>query len=113
MAEVTKAYLYPQTAAPTFAQALACNTVVATLQPANTADTGQITHAFSLTTTELAQGWPNITIEPLTASASLSNWSIASLDANYVGFLKNNSTSGTDSAAQIRVKIARPHTLVR
>lgn len=113
MAEATKAYLYPQTAAPTFAQSLAANTVVATLQPANTADTGQITHAFNLTTAELTQGWPTITIEALTASASLSNWSIASLDPNYIGFLKNNSTSGVDSTPQIRVKISRPHTLVR
>jgi hypothetical protein len=113
MAEATKAYLWPQTAAPTFAQALAANTVVATLQPADTADTGQITHAFNLSSADMAAGWPTITVEPLLSSAALSNWSIASLDPNYVGFLKNNSTAGTASSAQIRVKISRPNTLVR
>jgi predicted O-methyltransferase YrrM len=112
MAVATTVYLNP-TAAPTNVTGQNQNTVVVTAFPATTGDTVQITTAFGLSTTELAAGWPTITIEALDLNAAGANWSIASLDANYVGLIKNNTTASSSTTAQIRVKVQRPHSITR
>jgi len=111
----TIVYLNP-TAAPTNITGQNQNTVVATASTANGSDTMQITHGFGLTTTEIAAGWPTVLIQPLNANASGSNWSIASIAANYVGLLKNNSTASGESSSttpQIQVAVSRPHSIMR
>ena len=112
MAALTATYLNPATT-PTATTGQNQNTVVVTLTPAATADTALITTAFGLSTTELAAGWPNVSIEPLNDSAQGANWSLTSSDANFVFLTKNNSTASSSTTPQIRVKVARPHSYVR
>lgn len=113
MAVITPVYLNPLGVAPIAATGQNQNTVVATALPAITADTVTIEHFFGLTTTELAQGWPNVNIENLLPSGIDAKWSLQTSVANSITLVKENSTAASSTTPQIRVKVARPHSYTR
>ena len=109
-------YLNPATGttAPTTLQSLNLNTVVATVNPnTNTPATTSITHMLGLASTDPAQGWPTISILALDALANTSNWFLISNDPNWITLQQANTSQGVDTVAQIKVTIARPHSIVR
>ncbi len=112
MPALTSTYLNPS-AAPTAATGPNQNTVVVTLTPGDTLDTALITTAFGLSSSELTAGWPNVSIEPILPSAQGANWTLTSSAADFVFLTKNNSTASGSTTPQIRVKVSRPHSIVR
>lgn len=109
-------YLTPATGTtiPTAAQGAKCLTVVATVLPnSNSPATTVITHMLNLASGDPALGWPTITVEHLTALAATSNWFVQSVDPNWVGLAQANTSQGVDTVAQIKVSVARPHSLTR
>lgn len=106
---ITTTYLWPQTSAPTLAQALAVNTVVATVVASAAADTSAIiTHAFNLSNAEITQGWPRTTLVPQ-GDDTTANWFEASQNPNFTVLQKP--TLGTGPTT--KVFIDRPHTVTR
>ena len=109
-------YLYPTpgTTPPTPSVAQNVNTVVATVYPTSGPDTAAvITHNFALPAADISAGWPNVGFEPIDSLAGLNGWWIRSLDPNWVGLARLTSAQGEDTVPQIKVKVARPHTIVR
>ena len=119
---VTVYYLYPSvgsaattTNIPTSKQMNGnpgANTVIATVLPSANADASAIiTHMMGLTTAQLSQGLPLISVEVLDNLGQLSNWSIVSQNPNYSVLAKNNTSQGADTVPQIQVNVQRPHTI--
>lgn len=104
---VTITYLYPQTSAPTLAQALAANMVVATVAASAAADTSAvITHNFNLSDAQISQGFPRTVIVPQ-ASEQSSNWFEASQNPNFTVLQKPTDAAGPT----VKVFIDRPHSI--
>lgn len=102
------------TTPPTAIQATRVNSVVATIAASADADAAAvITHNLNLSAADIAAGWPTVLFEPLSVQFQTSNWSVASHDPNYLGLVKNNAAGGGAAAAQLKVTVARPHTIVR
>lgn len=111
---VTVTYLNVGTggAVPTFAQALNVNTVVATVAFGTDADAAAvISHNFSLPAADISAGWPTVMLIPLAAGFGAQLVFVASLDPNYVGLTRGNTSNG--GTHSIRVVVARPNTYVR
>lgn len=99
---------------PTAAQSFYVNSVTATLSPSSTADASAIvTHALAIPDADITAGRPEVVMTPLNNLANLSNWSVASQNANWTVFAKNNQSQGNDTVAQLQVLIKRPNTLER
>lgn len=115
MAAATVTYLTPNGSTPTAASAQNRQRVVATVSPANTGDTAQITHGWNLTSAQLAAGWPTVTWQNLTVNGIGAAWIYASSNANFVWLSKTNTTASGESTSttpQLLVTIERPHSLV-
>lgn len=102
------------TTPPTQAQAAFVNSVIATIAPnTNTPANTVVTHNMQLPAADITAGYPSVGIEALDTLAGTSGWYLQSLDPNFVGLAQVNTSQGVDTAAQIKVRIQRPNTLVR
>lgn len=113
---VTVTYLRPGTGAtvPTALQVQFESTIVAVLSAtANTDSQVGITHNLSLLPSEISQGFPLLTFEPLDGSAFTANWFDLSKNPNFVLLSKNNISQGGVTGNQLQVAIRRPHTIDR
>jgi len=115
---VTIAYLNPVTGAtaPTAAQSLLSSEVIADVTATSDADTtATITHNFGSTAAELANGFPVVSVVPILSQAltTLSAWAVTAIATNSITLTKLTSTGSGNAAAQIRVSIRKPHSLVR
>lgn len=102
------------TTPPTVGAAMHVNSVVATIIATADGDVAAvITHNLQLSAADIAAGWPTVLFEKMSSFAQTSDWYIASLDPNWVGLAKHNAAGGGNAAVQLRVVVARPHTIVR
>ncbi len=112
-------YLWPapvnnSSTPPTSVQAAAVNSVVATIYPGNSADNAiYITHNFGVSNSDITNGFPLVSVEPIDSLGSGSNYYISTQNANYVGLSRGGTTAGVDSQAQAKVVIQTPHTIIR
>jgi len=102
------------TTPPTAIAARRVNSVVATIAASADADAAAIvTHNMNLSAADLAAGWPTVLFEPLSTQFQTSRWFAVSHDPNYVGLVKGNAAGGGAAGEQLKVTVARPHTIVR
>lgn len=103
------------TTAPTAAQALLFSTLVTDVIASADADTtATITHNQATSVADLALGYPLVTITPLLqAVALLSGWAVTAFATNTITLTKSTATGSGNAGAQIRVAVAKPHSLVR
>ena len=109
-ATITYKYPVSGTVAPTLAQALAANTVIAEVVMADADTTAAITHNFQTTTAELAQYFPSVSIYN-NGSGTAAGTVIATLTNSVAVTLTKSTAAG--SAVTAVVQISRPHTIVR
>jgi hypothetical protein len=106
----TLAYETPVTGAtpPTAFQSSRHNEVTAVVTGDGSSTDFTITHNFGLTAAELADGWPRVSFEYLLAAGYTAAALITSKTANTVVF-----SCSAFTGAGLRVRIERPHTIVR
>jgi len=106
----TVTYEYPVagTTAPTASQSSRKNEISAVITGDNSATDFTVTHNWGLSAAELADGWPRVNIEYLLAAGYTAASLITSKTANTVVF-SNTAFTG----AALRVRLERPHTIVR
>lgn len=109
-ATITYKYPVSGTVAPTVAQALAANMVVAEVVMADADTTAAITHNFQSSAADLAAFFPSVSIYA-SGSGTAASTVIATLTSSTVVTLTKSTAAG--SAATFVVQLARPNTLVR
>jgi len=86
------------------------NTVVYTVSASAAGDTSaSITHGFGLTNAEITAGYPFPEIIAQDGNQITSPWYEASEASNYTILQKGTTAAG----GQVKVAVARPHTIVR
>jgi hypothetical protein len=115
---VTLAYLNlgGGTTPPTAAQAALINTLLVDVIASADADTtATITHNFNTSVADLALGFPIVSVTQLISQAltALSAWAVTSITTTTVVLTKLTSTGSGNAAPQIRVAIAKPHSIVK
>lgn len=103
------------TVGPTAAQAAATQEVSATIVATADADVAAtVTHNWGLSVAALALGHPWVVLEPILsqALAVLSSWTIATKTLNVVTLTKLATAGSGNAAAQLRVHIIKPHSLI-
>jgi hypothetical protein len=101
----TVTYTNPVGAAPTAAQALLSNTIVASVVFADADTTATVVHNFNLTAAQLALGFPIVSFNFSVAGTLAVNYSVTVGATNVV--IAKASTS-TGSGSTLAVAIARP-----
>lgn len=113
---VTITYKFPVTATPTTAPANPpvgeYNTVRATVKATADADTtADVVHNMGLTTEELAEAQPEVSLTPLNAAYYTSAWVASFPDGNTVRLTKGTGGGSGNAADQVGVVIKRPHSI--
>jgi len=113
---VTVTYEYPVAGvvAPTALQArvAACNATVVATADADT--TATIQHNMGLSVAQLAQGFPNVEMTILLqVVAKKADWTISSRTADTVVLTKTAAVGSGSASAQLRVSVARPHSITK
>lgn len=87
--------------------------LVATIIAALDADASAvITHNMQLSAADIASGYPNVLFTPISSFAQTSVWYVQSIDPNWIGLAKHNVAGGGDAAAQLKVSVLRPNTII-
>ena len=126
---VTTYYLNPglgaTTVGLTYLQALALNEVKVNITMAANSDfQAAITHQFfgvgGQTGAQYSQGWndvslgfPDVAFMGLDSIGANAGYFVQSIDPNWIGIAKYNISNAGESTPQMRVAVARPHTIVR
>jgi len=96
--------------APTAAQALLSNTIMASVVFADADTTATITHNFGATTAQLNAGFPIVNFNFSTAGTLAVNYSVT-VGANTVVIAKASTSAGSGST--LEVQIARPYSALQ
>jgi hypothetical protein len=113
---ITINYLWPVfgSTPPTVAQAANVSIVTATIFASSAQDTAAvITHNFGMPASDISAGWPIVEREGIDSLAGANGWWTQSIDPNWVGIARLTSAQGDDTVPSIKVRVWRPHTIIR
>jgi len=109
---LTVTYTYPVAGvtAPTAVQALAVNTIVATVEGADADTATLITHNFLMSTADLAFLFPTVVVRQSASGTAASTVIIALTNSVAITFTK---ATGAGNSGTWVVTITRPHSITR